>query len=105
MKQSLARARVEIDLGALQRNGAALARRAGVPLIPMIKADAYGLGAEAVFRALESLEPWGYGVASVEKVTSCASGVCRDRVVFTPLIERELTRARASRLTQLSGFR
>ena len=67
MKQSLARARVEIDLGALQRNGAALARRAGVPLVPMIKADAYGLGAEAVFRALESLEPWGYGVASVDE--------------------------------------
>ena len=65
MKQTLARALVEIDLGALQRNGAALARRAGVPLLPMIKADAYGLGAEAVFRALESLEPWGYGVATV----------------------------------------
>ena len=45
MKHSLARARVEIDLGALQRNGAAVARRAGVPLLPMIKADAYGLGA------------------------------------------------------------
>src|SRR6266849_1185493 len=65
MKHSLARARVEIDLGALQRNGAAVARRAGVPLLPMIKADAYGLGAAAALRALDVLEPWGYGVATV----------------------------------------
>ena len=65
MKQALARAGVEIDLGALQRNGAAVARRAGVPLLPMIKADAYGLGAAAALRALEPLEPWGFGVATV----------------------------------------
>ena len=105
MKQSLARARVEIDLGALQRNGAALARRAGVPLVPMIKADAYGLGAEAVFRALESLEPWGYGVASVDEGDELREwGVSRPVVVFTPLIERDLTRARSSRLTPTLGF-
>jgi len=105
MKQSLARARVEIDLGALQRNGAALARRAGVPLVPMIKADAYGLGAEAVFRALESLEPWGYGVASVDEGDELREwGVSRPVVVFTPMIERDLTRARASRLTPTLGF-
>jgi alanine racemase len=105
MKQSLARARVEIDLGALQRNGAALARRAGVPLVPMIKADAYGLGADAVFRALESLEPWGYGVASVDEGYELREwGVSRPVVVFTPLIERDLTRARSSRLTPTLGF-
>ena len=51
MKQSLARARIDIDLGALRRNGAAMARRAGVPLLPMIKADAYGIGVEASVRA------------------------------------------------------
>ena len=65
MKQTSARALVEIDLGALQRNGAAIARRAGVPLLPMIKADAYGLGVGGAVRALEVLEPWGYGVATV----------------------------------------
>ena len=64
MKHTLARARVEIDLGALQRNGAAVARRSGVRLLPMIKADAYGLGAAAALRALDVLEPWGYGVAT-----------------------------------------
>src|SRR6202162_590937 len=105
MKHSLARARVEIDLGALQRNGAALARRAGVPLLPMIKADAYGLGAEAVFRALESLEPWGYGVATVAEGEELRDwGVTRPVLVFTPLLEPELARARAARLTPTLGF-
>jgi alanine racemase len=105
MKQSLARARVEIDLGALQRNGAALARRAGVPLLPMVKADAYGLGVEAVVRALESLEPWGYGVATVEEGEALRDwGVPRPVVVFTPLLEQELARARSTRLTPTFGF-
>src|SRR6202162_2391076 len=105
MKHSLARARVEIDLGALQRNGAALARRAGVPLLPMIKADAYGLGAEAVFRALESLDPWGYGVATVGEGEQLRDwGVSRPVLVFTPLLELELARARSARLTPTLGF-
>lgn len=105
MKQSLARAGVEIDLGALQRNGAALARRAGVPLLPMVKADAYGLGVEAVFKALESLEPWGYGVATVEEGEELRRfGASRPVVVFTPLLEKDLTRARSARLTPTLGF-
>jgi alanine racemase len=105
MKQTLARALVEIDLGALQRNGAAVARRAGVPLLPMVKADAYGLGAKGALRALEVLEPWGYGVATViegEELRDLA--VTRPIVVFTPLLDRELPRARAARLTPTLGF-
>ena len=105
MKHSLARARVEIDLGALQRNGAAVARRAGVPLLPMIKADAYGLGAAAAWRALDVLEPWGYGVATVVEGEELRDlGVVRPVVVFTPLLEQELTRARSARLTPTLGF-
>ena len=105
MKESLARARVEIDLGALQRNGAALARRAGVPLLPMIKADAYGLGAESVFRALEALEPWGYGVATVTEGEQLREwGVSRPVLVFTPLLDQELVRVRSARLTPTLGF-
>jgi alanine racemase len=105
MKQSLARARVEIDLGALQRNGAALARRAGVPLLPMIKADAYGLGAESVFRALETLEPWGYGVATVTEGEQLRDwGASRPILVFTPLLQQELARVRSARLTPTLGF-
>jgi alanine racemase len=105
MKQSLTRARVEIDLGALQRNGAAVARRAGVPILPMIKADAYGVGAEAAYRALEALDPWGYGVATAGEGEELRDlGVTRPIVVFTPLLELELPRARAARLTPTLGF-
>jgi alanine racemase len=101
----LARALVEIDLGALQRNGAAVARRAGVPLLPMIKADAYGLGAKGALRALEVLEPWGYGVATVIEGEELRDlGVSRPIVIFTPLLDRELTRARTARLTPTLGF-
>ena len=105
MKHPLARARVEIDLGALQRNGASLARRAGVPLLPMIKADAYGLGAAAALRALDVLEPWGYGVATVAEGEELRHlGVTRPVVVFTPLLDQELTRVRSARLTPTLGF-
>ena len=105
MKQSLARARVEIDLGALQRHGAAVARRAGVPLLAMVKADAYGIGAAAAIRALEVLDPWGYGVATVGEGEELRGlGVTRPVVVFTPLLEQQLNRARAARLTPTLGF-
>src|ERR1700730_1877255 len=105
MKHSLARARLEIDLGVLQRNGEAVARRAGVPLLPMIKADAYGLGAAAALRALDVLEPWGYGVATVAEGQELRDlGVTRPVVVFTPLLEQELTPARSARLTPTLGF-
>lgn len=105
MTHFLARARVEIDLGALQRNGAAVARRAGVPLVPMIKADAYGLGAAAAVRALDPLGPWGYGVATIAEGEELRQlGVSRPIVVFTPLLERDLPRARAARLTPTLGF-
>jgi alanine racemase len=105
MKQSLARAQVEIDLGALQRNAAAAARRAGVPLLPMIKADAYGLGVAAAVRALEPLAPWGFGVATVAEGEELRRlGVTRPVVIFTPLLERDLQRARTARLTPTLGF-
>ena len=105
MKQPLARAQVEVDLGALQRNGAAVARRAGVPLLPMIKGDAYGLGVRETVRALEPLGPWGYGVATVKEGEELRElGVSRPIVIFTPLLEQEFPRVRSSRLTPTLGF-
>ena len=65
MHSLMRRAWVDVDLGALLRNGTALATRANVPLLPMVKADAYGLGAERISRTLERLDPWGFGVATV----------------------------------------
>ena len=102
-RQSLtttARAWLEVDVGALRRNGEAIARRAGVPLLPMVKADAYGLGALAAVRALEPLAPWGYGVATVDEGRALReAGVARPIVVFTPLLPCEFGAARALRLT------
>src|SRR5438552_8964407 len=105
MKHSLPRARVDIDLGALQRNGTAVARRAGVPLLPMIKADAYGLGVAGALRAIEVLQPWGYGIATVREGEELRTlGITRPIIVFTPLLEEELARARSARLTPTLGF-
>ena len=100
MQESEKRAWVDIDLGALQRNAAAMAQWARAPLLPMIKADAYGLGAIPVARVLEPLEPWGYGVATIlEGLELRAAGVTRPIVVFTPLASDELGDVRAAGLT------
>mgnify|MGYP001038508761 CR=1 FL=1 len=94
------RAWIEVDLGALVRNAATLARHAGVPLLPMVKADAYGLGAVEVTRALESLEPWGYGVGTVDEgVELRSAGITRPIVVFTPLWRGDWPILRAACLT------
>jgi alanine racemase len=98
------RAWVEIALGAFMRIGAAIARHAGVPLLPMVKADAYGIGAGGAVRALEPLEPWGYGVATVAEGAALRSmGVTRSILVFTPLLPADFPSARASRLTPVLG--
>lgn len=100
MQASEKRAWVEIDLGALQRNAAVLAQRARVPLLPMIKADAYGLGAVPVARVLEPLDPWGYGVATIlEGIELRAAGITRPIVIFTPVGDDELGDVRAAELT------
>lgn len=102
----LSRAWIEIDLGALVRNGAMIAERAGVPLLPMVKAGAYGLGAVPVARALERLDPWGYGVATVvEGAELRAAGIARRILVATPLVGGDLEQAHRHRLTPSLGRR
>jgi alanine racemase len=98
------RAWIDIDLGALVRNGAAMAARAGVPMLPMVKADGYGVGAVAAARALERLSPWGYGVATVDEgVELRAAGIDRPVLVFTPILEADIAGARDARLTPVLG--
>src|SRR5512138_1966832 len=81
------RAWVDIDLSALLRNAASAAAHAGVPLLPMVKADAYGLGAVAVARALERIDPWGFGVATVTEGEELRhAAITRPIVIFTPLM-------------------
>jgi alanine racemase len=83
-----ARAWVDVDLGALVANARTLSGLTGSRLLPMVKANGYGLGAIAVARALEPLEPWGYGVASVEEGAALRSaGIGRPLLVTSPLLE------------------
>jgi alanine racemase len=82
------------------QNGTMLQGRAGVPLLPMVKADAYGLGAVRVSRALEVLEPWGFGVATIAEAEELRdAGIARPIICFTPLLVDDLDAARRSRLT------
>jgi alanine racemase len=96
---------IEVDLSALRRNATELARRAEIRLIPMIKADAYGLGAVPVAKSLESLEPWGYGVATVAEGRELReAGIGRTIIVCSPLLPSQLGAARDQRLTPTLGY-
>lgn len=98
------RAWVDIDLGALQQNARTMARRAGRPILPMVKADAYGLGAVAVARALEPLDVWGFGIAAVREGEELrAAGIRRPILVFTPLLQSEFGEVRRLGLTPTFG--
>lgn len=80
------RAWVDVDLDALVRNARSYQARVGVPILPMVKADGYGLGAVAVARALAATGAWGFGVATVEEARALhLSGVISPIIVFTPL--------------------
>jgi alanine racemase len=80
------RAWLDVDLGALVRNARRFAELIRAPLLPMVKANAYGLGAVAVARALEAVEPWGFGVATPEEgLVLRKAGIQRPVVVFSPL--------------------
>lgn len=102
MSNSRQRAWAEIDLAALQDNYRAIRRAAGPrPLIiPMVKADAYGLGAARVVRALEPLEPWGFGVATVQEGADLRGlGVARPILVCAPVPPQGCLAAARNRLT------
>ena len=106
MHSLMRRAWVDVDLGALLRNAQAIAARAGVPLLPMVKADGYGLGAIRVARALDGLEPWGFGVADVAEGEELRrAGITRPIVVFTPLLVGDFDAAERANLTPTLGAR
>lgn len=80
------RARLVVDLSALRQNAATIRDISGSRLLPMVKANGYGLGAVAIARALEPLEPWGFGVATSEEGAELrAAGITRPILAFTPL--------------------
>jgi alanine racemase len=81
------RAWMEIRADALAANLARIRASVGpgVRIVPMVKADAYGLGVERAVEVLERSDPWGFGVATVEEgVALRATGVDRPILVSSP---------------------
>ncbi len=97
-----ARAWIEVDLDAVRANYDTIRRSVGygTAVIPMVKADAYGLGAKAVVRTLEPRDPWGFGVATAAEGEALRSyGVRRPILVVGPLPPKAADTAAAGRLT------
>lgn len=94
------RAWVEVNLANLTANARTVQQAAGgAGLLPMVKADAYGVGAVRAVQALEPLNPWGYGVATVpEALELREAGVTRPIVVFAPATAEQRAVYQASEL-------
>jgi alanine racemase len=91
-----ARAWVQVQAEALRENYTRIAESVGPGprVLPMVKADAYGLGVDRVITHLETLNPWGYGVATVEEGRFVRGlGVKRPIVVCSPTPIGEFSRA------------
>ena len=98
------RAWLDVDLAALLRNARHFQSRIAAPLLPMVKANAYGLGAVPVARALEQVDPWGYGVATASEGAELRrGGISRPIVVFTPLGSGEIEALRSHQLIPVIG--
>jgi alanine racemase len=105
------RAWCTVDLAALRHNAARLRERTGVPLLPMVKADAYGLGVEAVARALgapfegdpppagDADTPWALGVATAAEGEALRALGMTGRILCTsPVLPAERPSLRAARV-------
>jgi alanine racemase len=86
----------DIDLANLVANArAVLGQAPGARLLPMVKADAYGLGAVSCARALRAVSPWGFGVATLDEAAQLrAAGFNEPMLVFTPATLADLPRIR-----------
>jgi len=79
------RAWMEVAVDALIDNARTIARVSGTRLLPVVKANAYGVGAVLASTALEQLDPWGYGVATIDEGAELrAVGITRPVLVFMP---------------------
>ena len=87
------RAWVEVDLDALRSNFGSFAERLppGCGILPMVKADAYGIGLGRAVRTLTPLGPWGFGVATSDEGTAVRSlGWAGPIIVFSPTLPSDV---------------
>ncbi len=90
----------EVDLGAVRHNVPLLRRRAGGPLMAVVKADAYGHGAVPVARAALEAGAESLAVVTVEEGAELrAAGITAPVLVFTDLPPHALLPARQQGLT------
>jgi alanine racemase len=95
---------LDVDLAAVVANAEAFQGLVRQPLLPMVKANAYGLGVGPVIRALETMEPWGYGVATLDEAEELRSlGVTRPVLAFSPLLPGLAHRALAAAVRPTLG--
>ena len=98
------RAWVEVAVDALIDNARTIARVSGTRLLPVVKANAYGVGAVLASTALEQLDPWGYGVATIEEGAELrAAGITRPILVFMPTRAQLFAEYERHRLTPALG--
>lgn len=87
------RAWVHVSPDALKQNFRRIADSVGpgAGVLPMVKADAYGLGMRDVVTLLEAEDPWGFGVATVAEGTSLRGAGYEGRIlVCSPVPHGEL---------------
>jgi alanine racemase len=96
------RAWMEVDAAALRQNLARVRDSVGpdVALIPMVKADAYGVGMDQAVDTLSREGAWGFGVAAVsEGIALRAMDYAGPVVVFSPTPPAEVPAALEQGLT------
>lgn len=88
---------LETDLALLRRNAESIVRAipAGTKLLPVLKCDAYGLGAAEIARVLEPLEAVaGFAVAHVsEGLALRNAGITKDILVMSSALPWQLSAA------------
>lgn len=98
---------LETDLALLRRNAESIMRAipAGTKLLPVLKCDAYGLGAAEIARVLEPLEAVvGFTVAHVsEGLALRNAGITKDILVMSSALPWQLSAAVEANLTLACG--
>jgi alanine racemase len=99
---------LEVDLAALRANCRTLMQHLpeGCRILPMVKADGYGLGVETVVATLAPLNPWGFGVATAVEGREVRSlGWDQHSVVFAPGLPEDVPALLTERLeSAISGL-